>query len=355
MGASLLVVRLGALGDLVHAVPAVAAIRRARPDWRIDWLVDARYAAFLDFVPGLDAVIVVRAARTATEDRAGRVERRFTGGAGTIDAARALRQQRYDAAIDLQGLLKSAVWARMSGARRVVGFSAGHVRERAAAFLYTERVSPPGGRHVVDQNLALAAALGADTKIRTADLVIPDSPVVADVRSSLGCGDSGRYAIINPGAGWPNKRWPPDRFAAVAVHLRDARGLPSVVTWGPGERDLADGVAAHSYGAAVTAPATGLGDVLALARGASLFVSGDTGPLQLAAAVGTPIVGIFGPTRPARNGPWAERDISVSEFERCECHHKRRCRRASPCLLDIAVSDVVKAVDRRLALEGARG
>ncbi len=327
MGESLLVVRLGALGDLVHAVPAVAALRRGRPGARIDWLVDARYAAFLDFVPGLDAVIVVRANRTATTERAGRMERRFAGGAGTIDAARALRQQRYDAAIDAQGLLKSAVWARMSGATRIVGFSAGHARERAAAFLYTERISPPAGRHVVDQNLALAAAFGVDTTIRTANLVIPESPVVAEVRSSLVCGDSGRYAIINPGAGW----------------------------WGPGERDLADSVAAQSGGAAVTAPATGLGDLLALARGASLFVSGDTGPLQLAAAAGTPIVGIFGPTSPARNGPWAERDICVSEFDRCECHHKRRCRRAGPCLNDIGVSDVTGAVDRRLALEARRG
>ncbi len=355
MGESLLVVRLGALGDLVHAVPAVAALRRGRPGARIDWLVDARYAAFLEFVPGLDAVIVVRAALTGTTERAGRMERRFAGGAGTIDAARALRQQRYDAAIDAQGLLKSAVWARMSGATRIVGFSAGHARERAAAFLYTERISPPAGRHVVDQNLALAAAFGVDTTIRTANLVIPESPVVAEVRSSLVCGDSGRYAIINPGAGWPNKRWPPGRFAAVAVHLRDAHGLRSAVTWGPGERDLADSVAAQSGGAAVTAPATGLGDLLALARGASLFVSGDTGPLQLAAAAGTPIVGIFGPTSPARNGPWAERDICVSEFDRCECHHKRRCRRAGPCLNDIGVSDVTGAVDRRLALEARRG
>ena len=124
----------------------------------------------------------------------------------------------------------------------------------------------------------------------------------------------GAFAMINPGAGWPNKQWPAERFGALAAHLRDRHGLRSTVTWGPSERALAESVAHASNGAAAVAPATEIGDLLALARAASLCVAGDTGPAQLAAAVGTPVVGIFGPTNPARNGPWAADDTSVSRF-----------------------------------------
>ncbi|MEW5981507.1 MAG: glycosyltransferase family 9 protein [Acidobacteriota bacterium] len=355
MGQAILVVRLSALGDLVHAVPAVEALRHARPDARVDWLVDARYAAFLEHVPGLDGVMVVGAPRTDALERAGRSERRFGGGAGILHAVRSLRARRYDVAVDLQGLIKSAAWARLSGARRIVGFTARQVRERAAALLYTDRVDPRTGGHVIDKNLALAAALGADAVVRRLDLIVPPSAVLAEVRSMLGAGEAGGFAILNPGAGWPNKRWDADRFGAVATHLRDMHGLPAIVTWGPGERELASTVVSASQGAAWLAPATNVGDLLALCRACSLFVAGDTGPLQLAAAVGAPIVGIFGPTDPVRNGPWAPADLCLSAFDRCECHHKHRCRRAATCLRDITVPDVMRAVDERLARETARG
>lgn len=355
MSLSLLVVRLSALGDLVHAVPAVAALRRAWPEARIDWLADARYSGFLEFVPGIDRVLVVGAGRTERAERAGRPEWRFAGATGMMSAVRALRARRYDAAVDFQGLLKSAFWARSAGARRTVGFAADRARERAASWLYSDRIATRADVHVIDQNLDLAAALGADAASRTVTLQVPPSSTAADIQSWLGWGALRRYAILNPGAGWPNKRWSPDCFAAVAVHLREAHAMPSVVVWGPGEHELARAVASASRAAAVTSPATSLGDLLALARDASLFVAGDTGPLQLAAAVGTPIVGVFGPTNPTRNGPWSADDICLSEFERCECHHKRRCRRASPCIQDVEVTDVLGAIDRRLAREASRG
>ena len=151
-----------------------------------------------------------------------------------------------------------------------------------------------------------------------------------------------------PGAGWPNKRWRPERFGALAGHLRDRHGLVSVVAWGPGERALADSVVRASDGAARCAPATGLGDLIAVIRRAALFVAGDTGPLQIAAALGTPIVSLFGPTSPARNGPWSTLDISLSRFDRCDCDHKRRCRRPFACIDDISLDEVITAVDRRM-------
>jgi len=164
------------------------------------------------------------------------------------------------------------------------------------------------------------------------------------------------FALINPGAAWPNKRWAPERFGAIAQRLRDRHGLPSYVLWGGDEAPLADAVVAASDAAAVRAPHTSLGDLVAVASRASLMVSGDTGPVHLAAAMGTPIVGLYGPTWPERNGPWHARDVVVSRATTCECHHKRQCQRAGSgsiasrmCINELSVDDVAAAVDRRLA------
>jgi ADP-heptose:LPS heptosyltransferase len=127
--------------------------------------------------------------------------------------------------------------------------------------------------------------------------------------------------------------------------------MMSVALWGDGERELADEVAAHAEGAAMVSPPASIADLVALSRGAAVMVSGDTGPTHIAAAVGTPIVGIFGPTRPSRNGPWSAADLTVSRAEVCDCHHLRRCTRDTMCLLDIEVDEVVDAVERRLAAE----
>jgi ADP-heptose:LPS heptosyltransferase len=130
--------------------------------------------------------------------------------------------------------------------------------------------------------------------------------------------------------------------------LRDRRQLQSVVLWGPGEFDLAQDVVAAAAGAAILSPKTSIADVVALARGAAVMVSGDTGPTHIAAAVGTPIVGIYGPTRPERNGPWLPEDETVSRAAICQCHHFRQCKIEKMCLLDIQVEDVLAAVERRL-------
>lgn len=331
-----LLVRLGALGDIVHALPVAAALRRAFPGARIDWLVSDAHRALLDLVPVLDRRVVVA-------DRGGRGR-----AVAFVSAIRELRQGRYDVAVDVQGLLKSAVLARASGATRVIGFAPEYLRERAASTFYTETVGPPGV-HVVQLNLGLLRPLGVQAGGPECPPEFPiarvDTPVAEDVRERT----RHRYAILNPGAAWPNKRWLPDRFGAVALVLRERHGLAPVVLWGPGEEALAAEVVAASGGAAWLLPSTSIADVVALARGAALMVSGDTGPMHVAAAVGTPIVGIFGPTRPARNGPWSADDVTVSRDESCECHHLRSCRRASMCLNDIVADDVVSAVDRRLA------
>jgi len=164
----------------------------------------------------------------------------------------------------------------------------------------------------------------------------------------------GRYALLNPGAAWPNKRWPPDRLGAIAAALRDRHGLMSMVLWGPGEEALAQGVVAASSGAAIITERTTIDDVVELARGAAVMVSGDTCPTHIAGAVGTPLVGLYGPTRPARNGPMARNDETVSRDAVCQCHHLRRCKLDRMCLLDIEVAEVLSAVERRLTAGRAR-
>lgn len=321
----ILIVRLGALGDIVHAVPAVAAIRRARPDAGIDWVVEARHGEVLALVKGLRRRLTIDSTRPRT----------------LLRAIRAIRAVRYDVALDLQGLLKSAVLARLSGAHRVIGFDRTALREPAAAWFYSERHATDDAQHILRKNLSLARTVAPiDDRI---DFPL-DIPEIADRAEP--------FALLNPGAAWPNKRWPPDRFGAVADGLRAEYGLRSLVLWGPGERALADAVVAASRGAAEAAPETRIADVLALARHAVLMISGDTGPLHLAAAMGTPLVGLYGPTSPARNGPWESADIVVSRFDRCECRYARRCRLAAPCIESISVDDVRRAAAERLARAG---
>ena len=342
-----LIVRLGALGDVVHAIPVAAALRRAFPAARIDWLVSAKHREILDLVPVIDRRLVIN-------DRG-----HASGGTSLLAAIGELRRSRYDVAIDLQGLIKSAVLARASGAPRVIGFSSRYARERAARVFYTEAHDPDRGglfdpretRHVVDINLGVLSRLGITAPAREFPIEDIDTDAARTAREQAG----GRYALLNPGAAWPNKRWPPARLAAIASQLRARHGLMSIVLWGPGEDMLAAEVVAGAGGAAILSPKTSIADLAALARRASLMVSGDTGPTHIAAALGTPIVGIYGPTRPARNGPMSPRDITVSRDRVCQCHHLRRCTRDRMCLLDIDVAEVLDAVERRLAAEVTRG
>jgi lipopolysaccharide heptosyltransferase I len=326
-----LVVRLGSLGDLVHTLPAVAAVRRSFPGAEIDWLVDGVHRPFLDLVPAVDSVVAL-GGRSAS---------------AWLAARRALRLRRYDVAIDFQGLIKSAVLARLSGAREVVGFERRALREPAAAVFYTRRVAADDRGHVIWKNLTLASAVGATSTTLEFPIGPVESSAVAEVRARV----PGAFAIVNGGAAWPNKRWPAVRFGRLAAWLAERHALQSVVLWGPGEEALAGEIVAASHGAAVLAPLTSLADLVALARAARLFVSGDTGPTYVAAAVGTPVVALFGPTDPVRNGPWRAEDVTVSRYQSCDCHYARRCHRdpSEWCLAAIGEDEVRAAVDRRLA------
>jgi heptosyltransferase-1 len=332
---NVLIVRLGALGDVVHTIPAAAALRAAFPSAHIDWLVDARHRAIVDLVTAIDRSITLERPTPS----------------GWSKAIGILRQVHYDVALDLQGLLKSAVLARASGAARVVGFSIWHLREKTARPFYSDVHDPDGG-HVIAKNLRLLRALGVnDEEVR---FPIADTPSAAldAVRHRIG---PRPFALINAGAAWPNKRWPPERFGQLAAFLREECGLQPVILWGPGEELLAAQVTASASATAIEAPRTSVTDLVALARASSLVISGDTGPLHIATAVGTPTVSLFGPTDPQRNGPFDEADVAVSRYDACGCHYDRRCHQSQWCLDSVQVAEVCAAVQRRLAARSARG
>ncbi len=334
MGGRFLIVRLGSLGDVIHGIPVAAALRAHDRDARIDWLVDPRYVELLDLVPVLDGRIGVDPRRSV---------------ASLLQTIGRLRSVKYDAVIDLQGLIKSAVLARAAGGARTIGFARGHLREAAAGWFYSRAIDPGSARHVVFKNLALLRGVGIEGADVEFPLRIVDSPAAREVADRFGADG---YALLNPAAAWPNKRWPPDRFAAVAAAMRDELGIRSLALWGPGEQALASAVVAASRGAAELSPSTRITDLFAIAKRARLIVSGDTGPLHIAAAVGTPVVSLFGPTQPERNGPWSAADIAISRVHTCSCLYERRCRRAEPCIDDISVAEVVSAVRRRVGVHG---
>jgi lipopolysaccharide heptosyltransferase I len=327
-----LIIRLGSLGDVIHGIPAAAALRQHFPNARLDWMVDPRYVGLLELVEGLDHCIPFDPRDLARGTHAWSV----LGG---------LRRTHYDAVIDLQGLLKSAVLARLAGGGRTIGLPGTHLREPQARFFYTDTPDPGVATHVIEKGLGLLRALDVTTTAARFPLRVPQTAIGVQIEAEFG---SKGYVLLNPGAAWPNKRWPPARFGAVASAIHRNHGLRSVVMWGPAEEPLAARVVAASGGAADVAPPTTIADIVAIAHGARLMVSGDTGPLHVAGAVGAPLVALFGPTLPERNGPWAPGDVTLSRVATCSCLYERRCSRAAPCIDDITVDEVVQAVRRRL-------
>jgi len=334
---SFLIVRLGSLGDVIHGIPVAAALRAAFPAGRIDWMVDPRYVELLDLVTGLDRRIPVDP----------RTIRHGAGRTRFRDTLRELRDAKYDAVLDLQGLLKSAMLARSVRARKTIGFPRKHLREQVARLFYTDAPDPGDASHVIYKNLALLAPLHVDDRRVRFPLTIPRSRTVEQVVRRFA---SGGYALINPGAAWPNKQWPPERFGEVADAISRDFGIRSLVLWGPGEEQIAQRVVSASKESAELSPPTTISDLFGLARSARLMISGDTGPLHIASAVGTPVVALFGPTRPERNGPWNVSDVSISRVSQCSCVYERRCRKTERCIDDISSAEVIAAVRKRVEI-----
>lgn len=328
----ILIVRLSAIGDALHGLPVLNALRDAMPQAHLAWVVEGRVANLLRGHRALDELITLPR-RWLNSPRA------------ILDLRRRLRAQNFDVTIDVQGLTKSAIAAWLSGAKRRIGFDGKDGRE-ISRWLNNELVTPTR-THVVDRNLELLAPLGIKNPQVRFDL--DDTPADAQsVGQILRNCSLERFAVINPGAGWPSKLWPPQRYAAVARYLGEQHDLRTLVVWGnDAEHRLAEQVVAGSGGHSLIAPPTSLSEVAAIARRAVLFVGSDTGPLHLAGAVGTPCVGLYGPSPLDRNGPYGSKHAGVQKVRLSGSSRERR--QAGPESMDaISIDDVCAACERAL-------
>src|SRR5450755_132738 len=306
----LLIVRLGSMGDIIHTLPAATALRQVFPNAIIGWVVEERWAELLCTLPTPRSgprspqrplVDRIHAVSTAKWRKAPFSIQTWQEMAAALSE---LRAPHYQVAVDFQGAARSALIARWSRAPVVYGVA--EPRENVASMLYKRQVIGRGV-HVVEQNLSLAEA-AAGRALESPCVELPhDRGAEEACERRLREDGIGDFVLLNPGAGWGAKRWPAERYGEVARQLGED-GLKSLINFGPGERDLAHVVESVSEGATKQIDCT-LAELIAFTRRARLFIGGDTGPLHLAAALGVPVVGIFGPTDPARNGPFGTRSI----------------------------------------------
>lgn len=350
----LLIVRLSAMGDVIHTLPAAQALRDAFPHAMIGWLIEERWAELL-CAPGTSR----RGPRSTQRPLVDWVHtvnlvawRKSLFKIQTLQQIAQVwndvRSAQYDAAVDLQGALRSAVLARWSSARAVYGAS--EPRESPASLWYT-RQTAAHGTHVIEQNLSIAEAV-AGRKINTPRVEFPRDPVAEKrIRHDLAQQGIREYVILNPGAGWGAKRWPAERYGEVARQL-SSDGLCPVINFGPGEERLVEEVVRASCGTAKPIKLS-ISELIALTRHAKLFVGGDTGPMHLAAALGVPVVAIFGPTDPGRNGPYGTRSIVLRNPASPTTH--ARSPQPDEAMLEIDAAAVVEAARRLLADAATKG
>lgn len=326
------VIRLSSLGDIVHTLPAFQALRRGLPEARITWIAEPAGAALLANFPGIDQILVFdlksRPGWTAKARYLAGFVRRWRG--------------QFDLVFDFQGLIKSALLAFLLGGRRL-GFGRRNAREPVAALFYSSRAPYfPEERHVIHKNLHLLSRAG----ISAATVEYPrrqwaPSPRLAGFLAEHGW-ERGGWIVLNVGGGWPSK------LLSEAQWLQIARGLeagrPLLMLWG-NEREKAVAEAVARQCGAVVAPFMEFGDLIFFIARARLIVSGDTLALHLADMVGTPAVGVFGPSSPARNGPLLPGSVAVHHRLGCSFCYRRRCDTMA-CMRDIAIVDVIEAARR---------
>jgi heptosyltransferase-1 len=342
---SLLIVRLGSMGDIIHTLPAASALRRAFPEVSLGWVVEERWAELLCTLP--EPRSGPRSPRRPLVDQVHTVNtkawRRSLFSTQTWEQIAAglseLRAQRYDVAVDFQGAARSAIVSRWSGAQVVYGFA--QPRENVGSMFYTRQVIGRGG-HIVEQNLSLAEAVAREP-LSMPKVEFPHAEV-AEKQCENRLQGVGDFVLLNPGAGWGAKQWPAKRYGELARRLAED-GVKSLINFGPGEEPLMRAVESASNCAA-TGVASSLTELIALTRRARLFIGGDTGPMHLAAALGIPVVAIFGPTNPARNGPFGTRSIVLRNPVSPTTHSRRA--QPDPGMLEISVDEVVAAARKLL-------
>ncbi len=317
------------MGDIIHTLPAAACLRDSFPEAQIDWLVDRKWRELLHGNADLNQVIEID--RGDLSQVAGCVKQ--------------LRANGYTTALDFQGLYRSAILAYASGAPQRFGFDRDYAREGLAALLYNHAIAPKG-LHKVDQNVSLAEAAGAKPGAVRFPLAVSE-PAEGWAAAELAKDSLTDFFALSPGGGWTSKCWPAERYGELHRDLNRKYGWRGVVSFGPGERELADAVVGAAGDSRPILLEMNIPQLMAVLRRAKFFVAGDTGPLHLASALGTPVVGLFGPTDPARNGPYGAKDVVVRNARPEETTYERGASH-SAAMMSITVPQVMEAVEQRL-------
>lgn len=320
-----LIIRLSSLGDIIHTLPAFSALRRRFPEARISWAVEQKGKEILDLVPGLDEIAVI--------DR-----KKWWRSAKNI-------RRKDQTALDFQGLVKSALLAYLSRSRQRIGFHKKNLREPLASLFYTEKIDyvDESRGHVISKNFRLLKPLGIEADDYVFPLVLPDrlaSSLTAKL-AEVGFPEGKRLIVYNLGAAWETKRWFPEKWAELIEKTRFDGSFPLLLWGNEEEKNLA--LAVREKTGVALCPFLTIKEVLALIKKAALLVSGDTFALQAACAFSTPVVGLFGPTNPRRNGPFRPADRVV--FHKLDCNpcYKRTCPTLD-CLKALEVEEAVEAV-----------
>ena len=331
----ILAVRLSSLGDLVHTIPIVPALRSSLPEAEIDWVVDERWSPLIQLVRGVNQVVPLRGSFS-----------------GYLQCMERVREGAYSCAIDFQGIYRSAMLVWASGARLRIGRDRNSARERGAARFYSDRVRPLG-KHVAEMSMSLAQHAGARVQTPMHFPIEVPAKEIGRVRETLKRDGIEHYIVVSPGGGWKSKCWPADRFGAFCGELWRRHRITCIINTAPGEAELSEAVRASSHPAKPMVYCRELREFVALLSGALLVVGGDTGPLHLAAALGTPVVALFGATSAARNGPLPSGVVvqnscspELSNYERGDYLRGRSYSRE---MLSITVEQVVAAVEQQLS------
>ena len=347
----ILIVKLGSIGDIIHTLPSLAAIRRALPDAVISWVVEQRSAEILRSNPMIDNLIEVD---THSLRGGMRIENILLDVGKQVHD---LRKFTFDVAIDFQGLLKSATIAKLSGAKRRWGFSREALREPASRIMLTDTADVPPQINVIRKNLALtAAALGIAGRDENFEFPIGISDEhKAEADAIIGSAETRDFAVLNPAGGWVTKLWPAEKFGQLADRLWEEKALVSIVATGPNETELAEKVAANSRTGRIVLTQPSLKGFYELVRQSTVYVGGDTGPTFIAVAAGARVVGLFGPTEWWRNGSPNPDDVCVERYDidcRDDCF-RRTCLKW--ICMDSDVDTIFKAVLRRMSNAGKEG
>ncbi len=343
----ILIVKLSSLGDIAHALPVLCSLRQNYPKAHIAWAVESKFKDFLENHPDLDEIIEVQTQKW----------RRQWTPASFLEAwqlIQTIRNAKYDLVIDLQGLIKSSLITGFSAASKRLGFQRKDCREKLSAWATNIKARGTGHiPHIIDKNMALLGPLGiAPEEPRFKVETCKEARQFIEQRlSSVLPAESTKPVALHAGVGYPTKAWPLEHYAALADHIHREFDAPILLTWGPQDRDRAEGIGKLMKEPYTLAPETAsLQHALALYQKLRLFICGDTGPLHLCVALNVPTVSIYGPTDPARNGPYGQTHEVVVKPQPCSFCFKRTCPTQTECMQAVEVEDVMVAVRRRLQM-----